>query len=395
MKRWYKKLIIFFGGLAGLVVAVALLTPWMNNWGATQDEIAAEFPGDELVPEPAVFLNRAVSINAAPEDIYPWIVQLDAKRGGWYSYDWLETHLINCPMTNADRIHPEWQNLEVGDLIDMCPNGVPPAYMVAQIFPNQAIVIGHQEDGEWVDLYQFVIVPQGDGTSRLILRTRTMMTGWLWSLIRPGAFIMERGMLLGIKERAEQLAAGGGPSSIGAVTPTPEIFNPLEPSPTLSDSDLPLTCQVTDLNVYIDRAAGFCFAYPVDFSLSNQPTDSPSLLGPEIGNSVESIRVTLSIEVTPIDPKISFDQQMTNILRGYSAVDPDSLYKEALMIGGEPAVLVHNVPVQLSWDILFVQHEDKMFCLMFWPSDVQEASSGLNDLSQTVLGSFAFLERTE
>ena len=208
MKRWHKVLIVLFGGLAILIVAVALLTPWMNRWGATDEEIAAVFPGDELVPDPAVFQNRAVTINADPEEIYPWIVQLDANRGGWYSYTWLEG-LIGCKMTNADRIHPEWQNLQVGDEVNMCPNGMPPAYVVAQIHPNEAIVMGHMEGEEWVDLYQFVIVPQEDGASRLILRTRTMMVGPMWSAVRPGAFLMERGMLLGIKERAERLAASG------------------------------------------------------------------------------------------------------------------------------------------------------------------------------------------
>ncbi len=196
------------GILAGLgllvVIVIALLTPWMDRWGATDEEINAAFPGDELLSEPASFVNRAITIDAPPEAIYPWIVQLDAKKGGWYSYDWLETHLLRCPMTNADRIHPEWQNLQIGDEVYMCPGeSGPPPYRVAQIHPNQAIVLGHQENGEWVDLYQFVILPQADGSSRLILRTRTMMTGGLWSVIHPGVFVMERGMLRGIRDRAE------------------------------------------------------------------------------------------------------------------------------------------------------------------------------------------------
>jgi hypothetical protein len=205
-----KKFLQVIGILAGLVVVaviiVALLTPWMDRWGATDEEISASFPGDELVPEPASFVNRAITVNAPPEYIYPWIVQLDATKGGWYSYTWMEA-MLNCKMVNADRIHPEWQNLQVGDEVKMCPGEfAPPAYIVTQIHPDQAIVMGHQENGEWVDLYQFVIVPQADGSSRLILRTRTMMTGGIWTVIHPGAFIMERGMLYGIKERAERLA---------------------------------------------------------------------------------------------------------------------------------------------------------------------------------------------
>lgn len=114
-------------------------------------------------------------------------------------------------MENADRIHPEWQVLGVGDLIHTCPDEpAPPPYIVAQIHPNQALVMGHKDRGDWVDLYQFVILPQEDGTSRLVLRTRSNMVGGIWSIIKPGAFIMERGMLLGIKQRAENLAVAEG-----------------------------------------------------------------------------------------------------------------------------------------------------------------------------------------
>lgn len=209
-----KKLLKLLGIVAGLIVLVVLivvaLTPWMDRWGATDAELAAIYPGDELLPEPASFVNRAITINAPPSAIYPWIVQLDAKKGGWYSYTWLETYLLNCPIVNSDRIHEEWQNLQVGDQVHMCPGEpAPPPYEVAQIHPEQAIVMGHQENGTWMDIYQFVIVPQADGTSRLILRTRTMMTSTFWQIIHPGVFIMERGLLYGVKERAEQLAQAG------------------------------------------------------------------------------------------------------------------------------------------------------------------------------------------
>jgi hypothetical protein len=208
------------------IIMIALLTPWMDRWGATDEEIAATFPGDELVPDPASFINRAIAINAAPEYIYPWIVQLDATKGGWYSYTWLEA-LIGCKMVNADRIHPEWQNLQVGDLVRMCPEEPsPPPYIVAQIHPNQAIVMGHQEDGEWVDLYQFVIVPQADGTSRLILRTRTQMTGGFWTFFHSGFFIMERGLLQGVKERAEKLTQSGyEPSKVESIPASSQMVS--------------------------------------------------------------------------------------------------------------------------------------------------------------------------
>src|SRR5512135_889674 len=122
MKRFLKLLGILLALFALVVVTIAVLTPWMDRWGATDEEIAATFPGDELLAQPASFVNRAITVKAAPEQIYPWIVQLDAKKGGWYSYTWLETNLLRCPMVNADRIHSEWQNLQVGDKVHMCPN---------------------------------------------------------------------------------------------------------------------------------------------------------------------------------------------------------------------------------------------------------------------------------
>ncbi len=208
MKKFLKILAVLAGLAALLAITLILLTPWMDRWGTTDAEIEATYPGDELVPTPKSFVNRAITINAKPEQIYPWILQIGAEKGGWYSYDWLET-LINCPITNADRLHDEWQTLQVGDVVKMCPGEfAPPPYLVAQLHPNQAVVLGHQENGQWVDLWQFVLIPQADGSTRLILRTRTLMTGGFWDIIHPGVFIMERGMLNGIKQRAEKLAQG-------------------------------------------------------------------------------------------------------------------------------------------------------------------------------------------
>lgn len=196
-----------------LGIVFSLLTPWMDRWGATEAELAAVFPGDELVPAPASLVNRAVTIRAAPEAIYPWIVQIGAEKGGWYSHAWLE-RMIMCPIANADRIHPEWQRLEVGDAVKMCPGeSGPPPYEVAQLHPDEAVVLGHKENGAWVDLWQFVLLPQADGSTRLVLRTRTMMTGGFWTVIHPGVFVMETGMLIGIRDRVETTAA---PISTGA-----------------------------------------------------------------------------------------------------------------------------------------------------------------------------------
>jgi hypothetical protein len=206
MKKFLKAIGILIGLVILGVVATAALLPWMDRWGASDAEVAASFPGDELVPSPAVIYTRAVTINTSPEEIYPWIVQLGAERGGMYSYSWFETNILQCELINADRIHEEWQDLKVGDKVKMCPREGwgPPAYEVALIETNHALVIGHQEDDKWGDVWQFILIPQTNGTTRLVLRSRDMKSGGIWNAIRPGEFIMSRGMLLGIKERVEK-----------------------------------------------------------------------------------------------------------------------------------------------------------------------------------------------
>ena len=207
MKK-FLKLIGILAGLAILVViAIVALMPWMDRWGATDNEVTASHSGDELVPSPRITYTRAISINAAPEVIYPWIVQLGAEKGGMYSYDWFETNILQCELMNADRIHEEWQNLKVGDAMKMCPGtSGPPPYEIAILEPNHAIVMGHKDNSKWVEVWQFSLVPQADGATHLVIRSRNAAQGWFWDVIRPGEFIMMRGMMLGIRERAEGLS---------------------------------------------------------------------------------------------------------------------------------------------------------------------------------------------
>jgi hypothetical protein len=209
MKLFLKIIGIFFAAVVISVVAIVLLMPLMDRWGASPQEISASLPGDELVPSPNIGYTRGISIEASPEQIYPWIVQIGAGKGGWYSYDWFETNVLRCQNSNADRIHEEWQDLKLGDKVRMCPDeNMPPAYLVAGMDPDKAIVLGHQENDRWVEVWQFVLVPQEDGSTRLVIRSRSEMGGWFWNIIRPGEFIMMRGMLQGIKDRAESMPAG-------------------------------------------------------------------------------------------------------------------------------------------------------------------------------------------
>jgi len=176
------------------------------------------------------------------------------------------------------------------------------------------------------------------------------------------------------------------------LTPTPDIMPRLDPSPTPSDSTLPLTCQVTDLNVYINEMDGYCFAYPSRFRLGDGPSDKPDVRGPAIGRSVELVYAMFGVDVMPAATNQTLREQAEIFLRAFSAADPASFTWTQVQVGNEAGLMVEPVPVQLSWRIVFVQHDERLFRLSYWPVDVPEARADLDELTQTTLGSFAFTE---
>jgi hypothetical protein len=225
MSRTSKRLAL----AAGLAVTAEALSaiywygvrPWHLRWGATDDELALALPGDELIPNPRLKATHAVTIRAAPAQVWPWLVQLGQGRGGFYSYDWLE-NAMGLDIHNADRILPEYQGLKVGDEIPFAPNGF--SVPVAVLEPARALVLHGDtripggagappvRPGEYLAVsWGFHLSGQADGTTRLVERWRAdwtprllnnvMYTGFL----EAGAFLMQRKMLLGIKQRAEAM----------------------------------------------------------------------------------------------------------------------------------------------------------------------------------------------
>jgi hypothetical protein len=174
-----------------------------------------------------------------------------------------------------------------------------------------------------------------------------------------------------------------------AATATPNIMPRLDPSPTPSGSTLPLTCQVTDLNVYINDMDGYCFAYPTRFTLGDGPSDKPDVRGPAVDDSVEPIHATFGVEVTPATNE-SLREQAEAYLKEFSVADPATFTWSQVQVGGEAGWMVEPIPVMLAWRIVFVQHDGKLFRLMYWPVDIPAAQTDLNELAQTTLGSFAF-----
>src|SRR6516225_5302929 len=106
-------------GAIALGAYVRFIRPWQLRWGATDEEVARAMPGDDVVKQPTFNATRAVTIQARPEEIWPWLVQIGNKRAGWYTYDWLD----NLGIPSAERSIPELQHVAVGDLIPFSLDG--------------------------------------------------------------------------------------------------------------------------------------------------------------------------------------------------------------------------------------------------------------------------------
>lgn len=193
--------------LAGLAVGYRVwLRPRLLTWGATGAEISRDMPGDDLQPEPDLTATRAVTIHAPPDAIWPWLVQIGPGRGGAYTYDWIE-NLAGLDMHSADEIRPEWQNLSVGDTISLGSSG---PNMGVQVLSRPHTLVFADEERAWV--WALCLYPTGDHT-RLVSRNRIVLTGrtslqrvLFACVVEPGSWVMERKMLLGIKERVQHQA---------------------------------------------------------------------------------------------------------------------------------------------------------------------------------------------
>lgn len=183
------------------------------NWGATAGEAARRLPGDELLEDADLVATRAVTIAAPPSAVWPWLVQMGPGRGGAYTYDWIE-NLLGLDIHSVDRVVPELQHVEVGDVLRMRENG--PGMRVEILEPEHAYST-RSEDGTWV--WTFVL-DETDGATRLLSRNRisigdASLGGRLGMLVmEPGSLVMERKMLRGIKQRAERLAAEPRPEPV-------------------------------------------------------------------------------------------------------------------------------------------------------------------------------------
>ncbi|MGZ4165954.1 MAG: hypothetical protein ACXVRN_09490 [Solirubrobacteraceae bacterium] len=207
--------------LLPLAISAPLVRRWHTRWGATDAEVAAPMPGDLTVPGCQAQWTRAISIGAAPEAVWPWLVQVGFGRAGFYSVDLLD----NAAHPSAREIHPELQTLRVGDWIPMFRNvDARTAFRVHAMAPHRHLVWA-KPDSTWT----WTLAPEAGGGTRLVTRLRQRYD---WRapgsalvtllLMETADFPMMRQMLKGIKERAERQSSGdasAGPA--GGLGPRP------------------------------------------------------------------------------------------------------------------------------------------------------------------------------
>jgi hypothetical protein len=192
-------------GLAGAGYA-RFGRPRVLNWGATPEEVSRAMPGDDDLPDAWLQTTRAITIEAPPRAVWPWLVQMGPRpRAGAYTYDWIE-RLLGIDIENRDIILPEFRRLEAGEWLGVNEKGQ--GLRVVALEPEKYLLVQWEpQKSTWLfALYD----PQPGGTTRLVSRNRLAPAGLLSRLftvvfMEAGSLVMERKMLLGIKERAERL----------------------------------------------------------------------------------------------------------------------------------------------------------------------------------------------
>ena len=192
--------------LSALVgVCIGVYRPRQLRWGATDEEVAREMPGDEIVSRPVFNATRAVTVSARPEEIWPWLVQIGFGRAGWYSYDLLD----NLGRHSSEEVLPEYQHLEPGDLIPLGP-GAESGLFVKDVRPHESMVWWEpkRRSTTWV----WGLYPIDGEQTRLVTRVRNDyrkgLSNFIFGLllIEPADFPLMRKCMLGIKRRAETRA---------------------------------------------------------------------------------------------------------------------------------------------------------------------------------------------
>jgi len=199
---------------AAVAAYAAIVRPWMLSWGATAAERSAPLPGDDVVPNARYVTTRAVTIDAPPDRIWPWLVQMGQDRAGFYTHNWVE-RLLRSGIKDVDAVHPEWQTLAAGDLMrtNRDIGGKPMGWPVVSVDGPRSLVV--RSKSMPAGTYAFVLDPIDADRTRLIVRDRAAWQTQEWPfaalIYEPLHAYMETGLMHGLKRRAEraQIASRG------------------------------------------------------------------------------------------------------------------------------------------------------------------------------------------
>lgn len=195
--------------LAGLGVAAyaGVVEPRLNRFGATQEELHTPYPGQDLIPDPYTQTTMATTIAASPAEVWPWLVQMGCDRAGFYSWDRLD----NGGAPSAERIHPEWQDLQQGGRIVSTPGGR--FWFDVTVLERERTLVLRARIGRprfWTDsTWGFHLRPTGDGGTRLVVHGRgaghprplvAVVNHLTWE---PAHWIMQLKQFAGLRRRAE------------------------------------------------------------------------------------------------------------------------------------------------------------------------------------------------
>jgi hypothetical protein len=192
-----------------LIIGITLIKPLILTWGATDQEISMSMPGDHLAP--FISSTRSITIDAPTSDVWDWVIQLGADRGGFYSYAFIEKPL-GYQYRARNRIVPEFKDMPVGRIVrgslDPSESVIRYSWPVVAVEPMKSFVLKG-----WGC---FMLNPIDSEHTRLIVRTHGRpLSSWTdhlkYFFMMPLHYLMERRMLIGIKARAE--AGPGMPMS--------------------------------------------------------------------------------------------------------------------------------------------------------------------------------------
>lgn len=197
----------------GVTALLIVVRPLHQTWGTSRAERDGDIPGLGQTLDNNYRIDHGVTIHAAADDVWPWLAQLGQDRAGFYSYDWLE-RAVGDAIHNADSLVPAWQTRGVGDLV----RAAQPDYLGGRLGRDLGWRISYWDPPRAMTLDgwgTFLVRAMNDSTSRLTIHTRApnqpsfaalVIAPLIFYLFEPAHFVMERGMLLGVKERAERLA---------------------------------------------------------------------------------------------------------------------------------------------------------------------------------------------